>query len=277
MSILTSISGAVAGALIQEGRALLHTKYPDDIEYYAITLELTDSNNRTLESLTFPVLPNSISFNAPNTAHIKRSMGGITILDTPTYTPSEITLQGTFGRKFKYMFGRTGTNGGDEVTKGEALHLGRGVKEFSKSVKNGYGITKVLEYIIRRAQEVDKSTGETNRLFLYNLTLNNHYLVQPVNMQLHQDVGSNMIWNYQLQFRTLAYTYYVKTDRELKKHLSEIMRRDIVSKFANKIGAKVASEVLGRVMSTAMSLKTSTGFKGELKANVKFLTESFYK
>jgi len=253
MGVIADVAGAAGSALLSTGRVLLHTKYPDEIEYYAITLELTDSYNRTIETLTFPILPQSISFNAPNVANIKRSMGGIVVLDTPTYTPSDLNLSGTFGRAFKYMFGR-----GELTQKGEALHLGKNRNEFSRSVKNGYGITKTLEYMIRRAQEVDSRTGQTNRLFLYNLTLNNHYLVQPVSIQLNQDVNSNMIWNYNLQFRTLAYAYYVRTEAEVKKHLTTIMNRSVVSRLGTRIAQKVGSIVASRIMNTAMALSNKT-------------------
>lgn len=258
MGIIENAQKAVGDAIIAEGRALLHSKYPDEIEYYALSLELTDSKNRTLDVLTFPVMPNTINSAHNHKVNIKQSMGGLMILDSPVFTPDAISLKGSFGRKFKYIFGRANIDniGNSDLTEGEALHLGKGVTSFSNTIKSGYGLTKVLELILRRAKEVDKY-GETNRLFLYNLTLNNHYLVHPENWSFNQTYeSSNMVWNYEINFTTLAYSYYVKTESELKRRLVEITNRDIVQRLVGKIGNEVQSEITSMATNIPLALRS---------------------
>ena len=45
------------------GAAGAHALFPNDIEYYALTLELVDSKGFTVDSLFFPVMPKEIRDN----------------------------------------------------------------------------------------------------------------------------------------------------------------------------------------------------------------------
>ena len=39
---------------------------------------------------------------------------------------------------------------------------------------------------------------------MFNLSLGNNYLVECTNLTLSQSMENNMMWNYQMQFRSLA-------------------------------------------------------------------------
>ena len=91
------------------GTSVLNTLYPNDFEYYMLSLELTYFNNfdqeKTIRYFSFPVMPNSITQTEPQLNNIKRNYGGLTVLNSPTFVPKEITIQGNFGKQMRVMLG----------------------------------------------------------------------------------------------------------------------------------------------------------------------------
>ena len=82
------------------GRATLHAQFPNDFEYYAMNLELVDSNDTLISSLTFPVMPNNITeSHVSNSTQTKTSNGVVSLYD-PSFVPFDINISGSFGRKF---------------------------------------------------------------------------------------------------------------------------------------------------------------------------------
>lgn len=251
--------------LQRAGKAVAHNQFPDDFEYYACALELTDSNNNPLDFLLFPVMPKSISQTNNSPTNIKKTFGGIVELSTPTFNTIDINLQGDFGRQLKLLLGR-----GKVLVEGRAFHFGQGVSNFSNEIKTGYGCIKILEYIYRRAQEVD-SNGLMNRLYFYNLALNNHYMVTAPMLTLSQNYESNnMIWAYNLNLKGVAYTQYVRSEENQKQKLKTILKKDLITRLITTTFDEVKTE------STIFRERMITKLKGGTSLSGMKVSGQFY-
>jgi hypothetical protein len=223
-----SLESAIAGrsALLSTiGKAALNAKYPKEFELYVIALELTDENFNTLRYFVFPVNPSSIEENKPKLTNVKKTLAGVTVLSTTTFIPTDITLSGNFGRKFKVLLGSTyedfiasfkiftqkNPNG---IITSDSLQNGV-VQIFDERVKTGYGCTKILEEIVTLADTVDEFGG-IRKLIFHNPALGNSYLVKPINLRLNQNEQTNMIWNYSLQLKSIAPLESLRTKEELE-------------------------------------------------------------
>ena len=193
--------------------------YPNDFEWYMIALELADSNDNTIDYLTFPIMPNAITKTEPKRTNIKKTLGGITVYSDPTFTPQEINLSGSFGRNFKIMLNNkvsaqglaysifNGKYSAYSVTerKGFGNFSMAGKLLYSMNIKTGYGVVKILQAMLDKSTAYD-SAGRPFRLYFYNLAFGESYLVAvpPSGSQFLQDLGNNMIWNYNVTLMTLA-------------------------------------------------------------------------
>lgn len=210
------------------GRAGLHTLFPNDFEYYAVTLELTDSKGQTLEHLTFPVSPDSISYDDQSLANTKKTLGGISSTDSDTIRPKKISMSGTFGRKLRLLTGinnqdATGTSSGN--FKGEKPGFQINTKVFKIRLKTGYGTTKILKAIVDRSRGIDKY-NEPNNLYLYFPVMGEDYLIKVDLFRMNQDVtSSNMLWKYTLNVTVLGNLKEIKTANS-----SSIVGNDLVQR-----------------------------------------------
>lgn len=206
------------------GKAGVNALYPNDFEYYAITLELTDSVGNTIEYLTFPVSPESISYNNVTLVNIKKSMSGISALDNETFQPRKIEMTGTFGRKFKILLNNELSlpkviDAEDNTAKGQFDAVRKNVMNVKKSVfnpklKTGYGTTKILESIVEKSKGVDQF-NRSYRLFLYNPALGHNWLVKINSINLSMDrTSSNMMWQYNMQLTAIAPLDRVKSTKK---------------------------------------------------------------
>lgn len=190
------------------GRAGLHVLFPNDFEYYAITLELTDSKGVTVDYLTFPVNPENIDFTDSTVTNVKKTLGGVTALDSTSFVPKQYTLSGTFGRGFKLLINNADSSPESSTSKGTFdLNVNDGIQVktsvLSARLKTGYGAIKVLESMIKKSRALD-DYNKPHRLYLYNPTLNHNFLVKVDPLTLLQDKQtSNMIWRYNLVFKVL--------------------------------------------------------------------------
>lgn len=214
-----SLEGAVASRnalLTTVGKGVLNAKYPSEFELYVIALELTDVDFNTLRYFIFPVNPSSLEEAQPKLTNIKKTLSGITVLDTTTFITTDISLSGNFGRKFKVLLGSTYEdfitsfkttvyNGEDRpVTKVTKEGIGNGLKDiFDNRVKTGYGCTKILEEIINESRTLDEYK-RPKRLLFHNAAFGNSYLVKAMNVSFQQNENTNMIWNYNLQLKAIA-------------------------------------------------------------------------
>ena len=146
------------------GKRVLNTIYPNDIEIYIVAFELTNSRGQTKEYFIFPINPSSITEQMPFLTNIKKTAGGISVLNNNTFVPTNIAISGNFGRQFKILLGQElvhfsaikfSTAAGDFVSqlKGAANFKGA---VFSTSIKTGYGCTKVLESILLKSSQLDE-------------------------------------------------------------------------------------------------------------------------
>lgn len=207
------------------GMKAVASLYPNDFDYYMCALELTTSDKGTIDYLAFPVNPDSISKVMPNRNNVKRSLGAVTVLSNPVFTPQEITISGSFGRGFKIITAKEtdplvsdmSVNSGKYSLysinqKKSPLAFSLGV--FNVSVKTGYGLIKILEAMVDKSVGLDKK-GKPCKLYFYNMALGESYLVTvaPGGLQLSQDLGKNMIWNYTL---TMQIVSPLEADTEFK-------------------------------------------------------------
>lgn len=196
----------------QIGRAGVNAQFPNDIELYLITLELTDYLGKTIEYLSFPVSPSRINYELPSYVNIQKTLGGISALDTDTFVPRTVTLEGNFGRNFKLLINPNiegAEQSSNSTTTGNTdLISFRNKGVFDARVKTGYGVLKVLESIIEKSKGVNEGNGQSNRLYLYNPALGHNWLVKHTgNLVLSQDKdASNGIWNYSLELTAIAPT-----------------------------------------------------------------------
>jgi hypothetical protein len=200
---------SIARATINQfGRSVAHYLFPNDIDYYFVAFELVNADDRPVDYFAFPVTPKSIISQEQQATTIERTFGGITTTKTTTFNPKNITLSGNFGRKFKTILG-----GRPLSFTGLSFNFQGGIQvktdfkfdpnELSFQVKTGYGCIKVLERIINRARTLDDQ-DRPYRLFFYNTSLNQAFLIEIEDFSFQQSYNENMIWNYNLRIRGIA-------------------------------------------------------------------------
>ena len=184
------------------GKAGINAAYPNDFEYYMVAFELIDSKGRSVDYFSFPVLPNNIKESQPELNNIKKTAGGIVVIDNDSFIPTEISLSGTFGRKFKFILDTNRLSfGGLSLSKDGGL---KATNEFSSFAKTGYGAIKMVENIKRKSRSLD-NFGKSHRLIFYNPVLGNNYIVKFVDFSHSQDIeSSNMLPNYDISLRSIG-------------------------------------------------------------------------
>jgi hypothetical protein len=233
------------------GRAIMHSNFPNDFEYYMMALELVAGDGSTIDYLAFPVLPSSITKSENKRISIKKAFKSTLVLTSTAFTPQDITIRGNFGRGFKILIG------GNEVMNGLAFiasirnnvfGLSRtGNKnivtiqpQFNSSIKTGYGVTKLLQSIIQKSDGSD-SNGPY-RLYFYNFALGESYLVVAPSKALtleQNDSGMNMIWNYTLNLTIIAPLELVKSAKQ-NTSLELLFSNNIIQNTTNQIGKEIA-------------------------------------
>lgn len=218
------------------GGQALASLYPNDFEWYMVALELADSDDNTIDYLTFPIMPDSITKTEPTRTNIKKSMAGVTVLSTPSYSPQEINIKGSFGRQFKILINPkpdVSINSSSKSVSAGKCHLfdiaksgsisGLAFSNFNLNVKTGYGVMKILQAMASKSVGLDDK-GKPLRLYFYNMALGESYLVAipPSGVQFSQDLSKNMIWNYNLTMIALAPLEAVSNEND-KKLLDKLL------------------------------------------------------
>lgn len=193
--------------LSTNGRAVAHFVFPNDIEYYFYAFELVDSRNLTTDFFAFPVNPQSINYTDRNNTSIKRTYGGITTLRTSTFDPKQFLISGTFGQRFKTVFGGKPISF-DSISFNRETGISFdnfrfNASSFSLSVKNGYGCVKLLERIFKKADQLDDD-GNPYRLHFYNTSMNQAFIIEPEDFQIDQNSAENLLYKYSLRFTAIA-------------------------------------------------------------------------
>jgi hypothetical protein len=254
---LTTIKKLTNQMAQDTGRALMHSNFPNDFEYYMMALELVAGDGSTIDYLAFPVLPTSIVKSENKRISIKKAFKSTLVLTSTAFTPQDITIRGSFGRGFKILIG------GNEVMNGVAFRVSvknnvfglsqSGNKniimsqpQFNASIKTGYGVTKLLQSIIQKSDGSD-SNGPY-RLFFYNFALGESYLVVAPSKALtleQNDKDMNMIWNYTLNLTIIAPLELVKSAKQATS-LENMFSNNIIQNTTNQVG-KELSGYLSRI------------------------------
>ena len=209
MSIENAVLRRTTALLGGLGKAALNLKHPDEFELYVLALELVDSNGDTLKYFVFPINPSNIDESKQEITNIKKTLNGVVSLSSPSFIPTDITLAGNFGRKFKVLLGEDyqevlSSFKDSATSKATGKSLKNGVKElFDKRIKTGYGCCKVLEEMIEDVKKTDENGGVKTLIF-HNPALGNSYIVKPLSLRFFQSQESNMIWNYNLTLKSTA-------------------------------------------------------------------------
>lgn len=216
------------------GLQAIATMMPHEFEWYMIALELATADNKTIDYLTFPIMPNSLSKVEQNRTSIKKSLSGVTVLQNSALPLGEIVLQGNFGRGFKNLVGINNDISAGALAysmkagKYDLYSLQEGsnnkipkVRTFNTAVKTGYGVIKMLQAILSKSVGHDNQ-GRPFRLFFYNMAFGESYqvVVPPNGTRFYQDISNNMIWNYDLRLTVVAPLDAVVKDSRKWKHLS---------------------------------------------------------
>lgn len=242
MQRYNSIQDKISKEVADYGRGLVSVKYPSEIEVYLIALELTDSSNITQQYFVFPVMPSSISKTENNRNSIKKSASGTTVLMSPSYVPAEISIKGDFGKGFKFLSNPTG----EEFSFGIFRDVNKEKFQTTSptldpNVKSGFGCTKILQGIIKEANQLDK-LGKPNRLYLYNLALGESYLVLAQasgGLSISQSYERNMIWGYNLNLSILADISQIIVSSDLSKASKSVLGAKGIQNSVNVLAGEI--------------------------------------
>lgn len=223
---------------VVQGRDVLNSLHPDEIEFYACALELVDSADVTAagDFFSFPVMISSVNESFQNLSSIKKTMSGVVVNKNQSFIPFNISINGDFGRRFRNVYDSskvTAVTG--SISKKETQTSGAtGTNFFDTDNKTGYGSTKILERILRQSLKAD-SHGRPYNLYFYNLSFNSFFNVEVISMNFSQSKDKNMIWSYNIVLRAIAPSSVTQVDtaskiatlRNMSVLLSETRRQTI--------------------------------------------------
>lgn len=214
----TALEGLVNTA-VNFGKSALHAVMPDDYEYYLCSFELYDSQMDKKGFLSFVVMPEQITESHSPIQTITKTHSGIITTFNETFSPINITISGTFGKKFRIVsnYKDPGSKTGKSGNGYFSLNLNMGSGAFSIGMKSGYGLTKILKNIINLANKTD----DYNRpyfLIFNNYAFNTSYVVNPTNFQFHQGYENNMMWYYSINMTAVG-----NKPSKAKNHIGDLL------------------------------------------------------
>lgn len=196
------------GAVEKIGMAGLHAIAPDNYEYYMCSLELLDVAYRQKGFITFQVMPNNISESRSPIQSQTKTKNGIVTVFNDSFNPINISINGTFGKKLRIVSGITEPS--DNKTQNFLNGTFGTASWLPNGVKTGYGLAKLMEKIVDKANEVDIN-GDPYILIFNNHAFNSSYVVDVVSRTFNQGYENNMIWFYSLQLKAVAPSTAIKT------------------------------------------------------------------
>lgn len=233
--IINNIENEVSGVLTTIGKAGLHALAPDNFEYYLCSFELLDSSGNTNGFLNFTVMPNNIMETKNPISSIIKTNTGITTLFNSTFSPIDISIQGTFGKKLKILFGNK------DVKKPEGIPILNGNIFGDIQMKTGYGIIKSLKFIMDESNKLDEN-GKPNILIFNNYALNTSYIVEVKQYSFSQSVENNTIWYYSVEMKAVAPSSSIKIQDGKKSFFGSIASL-LISKGLNKILSEISKKI----------------------------------
>lgn len=185
---------------IGQGKIVLNNLFPSEFEYYMMAFEI-EGENGIEDRFVFPVMPSNIQIKDTKNTNIRRTNAGTTILSDNSFTHKMITINGNFGRKLRLMFGSFEDTGSKVSSQNSKL-------QFDPNIKTGYGLIKRLERIYHKSTELAGQIGKNNnkpyRVYFYNLSFDQRYLVEILDWGVSQTMEQNMIWNYTMTMRAVS-------------------------------------------------------------------------
>lgn len=230
----TSIKNGIVDAAIQFGKSALHTVMPDDYEYYLCSFELYDSKMNKKGFLSFVVMPDQITESYSPIQSVVKTNSGIVTTFNETFSPINITISGTFGKKFRIVSNYIDP-GSKQLRSGGgnfSLNLNVG-NAFNIGMKSGYGLTKILSNILQSSTETD-NFGQPYFLIFNNYAFNTSYIVNVTNFQFNQGYENNMIWYYSINMTAVGHKPRNKTNH-ISKFLGSVASNSISNGLTNII------------------------------------------
>ena len=213
------------------GKAAIHAAMPDDFEYY-----LWLAQHRYTEAEWLELLGKEPDWRYFAACAYKMEADGKPAMPTlfnDSFAPVDINIAGTFGRKIRLLLNYKDPwiqTGGKQIL---ALNFGK-VAGVEVGVKTGYGMTKVLQHILNASSKTEAESGKPYYLKFYNYALNTAYLVDVVNYTVNQNMGSNMIWNYQITLRAVApLSSFSNIGNKMKNLLPEVASNSVANGVTN--------------------------------------------
>lgn len=253
LSASDPIVGQFRSLVANIGTAALSQLYPNDFETYFCALELVDSRDRVVDFFVFPVMPSVMRESNMSLLNVKKTAGGVTVITTNQFIPIDMTIEGNFGRQFKFLVGQQivdasaisfSTQGG-VFTKKQGLNQGAqmtGNAIFNSMVKTGYGCFQILKAICAKSGGLDED-GNPYHLYMYNPTLNAHYLIEVMSFVTSQDdKQNNMLHQYQITMKLIAPMEGLKRDGD-KDSLTKAMQYAIIGKAMNQGAASLKNKI----------------------------------
>jgi hypothetical protein len=224
------------------GRAGLNSVFPNEFEFYAIALEIVNSQGKSMAYLMFPINPDSLSISINNPISVSSTSAGVESLINPNFVPFDVTASGSFGRALRVVVqgdniltgGAFGVRLSNEIfsSKIKAVKdiIGGGEATFSELAKTGYGVCKILEAIWALGCSVDENNVPYT-MIMYNLSFNHNYIAEPMSISFPQDIGANNgFWRYNFSLKCVAPMYALQTKDEYKKiSANKVLKNKIVS------------------------------------------------
>lgn len=240
----TTLNGAIQatrGALVETGRAAIHAIAPDEYEYYLCSLELLDGSGERQGFISFVVMPDQIVESHTPIQTMTKTHSGIVTTFNPSFSPIDITISGTFGKKFRLVTGLA-----DPMKrKGGGLNLSFGkLATTTVGAKSGYGLMKILEHILIKSEKIDESTGKPYFVIFNNYAFNTHYVVNIVNYNFQQSYDQNMIWHYNVVMKAVA-----EKPKGLGMSMSHFLGSVAANSMANGM-TKLIAGMAGNAMSS---------------------------
>ena len=223
------------------GKAAANALFPNDVEYYIITIELVDSKGNTVDYLTFPVNPDLFTYDDHSLVNIRKTLGGVTTLNTSTFVPKTIVMSGTFGRSFKLLLQPPiqSNETGFSLTDGLSLKT----NTLNATVKSGYGTLKLLESILVKSKELD-IYNEPHSLYLYLPLSGHNFVVEYTDFSLRQDVASsNILWRYNVKLMAVAPLTQARTRNSKITSVVNTVGVNLVQKRANSLLSNIRKSV----------------------------------
>jgi hypothetical protein len=227
MSSIIQIARNKAQSIISNvNKSALHALAPDDFELYACSFELLKSNGDVERIFHFPVMPNGINIDSSSIVNIMKTGSGNVVQFNDIFVSKMITINGTFGRKFRLL---VSNNSGNEK---------QSLKDIDLKVKTGYGAMKMLEYICDDLYKLDEFNSPRYLIF-HNLAFNQSFLVEVISKSFSQSNENNVMWNYTLQLKAIADAKNINIGSNKKQSLKNLLTMGAIQFNINKIFSEI--------------------------------------